>query len=87
MANHETETISVLTVECRYNYFFVLWRAIDFSMTLLENVRPLTAATFGDWLLPRTQINSHRLQAIAIGLKDGDCLTTAMVESKFPTNK
>ena len=48
-----------------------------------QNVRPLTAATFGDWLLPRTQINSHRLQAIAIGLKDGDCLTTAMVESKL----
>ena len=83
MANHETETISVLTVECRYNYFFVLWRAIDFSMTLLENVRPLTAATFGDWLSPRTQTHSHRLQAITIGLKDSDCLTTAMAESKL----
>ena len=55
MASHETETISVLIVECRYNYFF-LWRAIDFSMTLLENVRPLTAATFGDWLSPRAQV-------------------------------
>ena len=36
----ETETISVLTVECRYNYFF-LWRAIDFSMTLLEKCSSL----------------------------------------------
>ena len=59
------------------------WRAIDFSMTLLENVRPLTAATFGDWLSPRTQTHSHRLQAITIGLKDGDRLTTAMAESKL----
>ena len=62
---------------------FFLWRAIDFSMTLLENVRPLTAATFGDCLSSRTQTHSHRLQAITIGLKDGDCLTTAMAESKL----
>ena len=83
MTGHETETVSMLTVECRYNYFF-LWRAIDFFHNFVrQNVRPLTAATFGDWLSPRTQTHSHRFQTITIGLKDGDCLTTAMVESKL----
>ena len=82
MTSHETETVSVLTVECRYNYFF-LWRAINFFYNLVrQNVRPLTAATFDDWLSHRTQTHSHRFQTITIGLKDGDCLTTAMVESK-----
>ena len=80
---HESETVSMLTVECRYNYFF-LWRAIDFLHNCVrQNVRPLTVATFGDWLSPRTQTHSHRFQTITIWLKDGDCLTTAMVESKL----
>ena len=48
-----------------------------------KNVHPLTVATFGDWLPPRAQTHSHRFQTITIGLKDGDCLTTAMVESKL----
>ena len=83
MTGHETETVSMLTVECHYSYFF-LWRTIDFFHDFVrQNVRPLTAATFDDWLSPRTQTHSHRLQAIIIGLKDGDCLTTAMVESKL----
>ena len=83
MTGHETETVSMFTVECRYNYFF-LWRAIDFFHNFVrQNVRPLTAATFGDWLSPRTQTHSHRFQTIPIGLKDGDCLTTTMVESKL----
>ena len=83
MTGHETETVSTLTVECRYNYFF-LRRAIDFFHDFVrQNVRPLTTATFGDWLSPRTQIHSHRFQTITIGLKDGDCLTTAMVDSKL----
>ena len=82
MMGHETETVSMFTVECRYNYFF-LWRAIDFFHNFIrQNVRPLTAATFDDLLSPRTQTHSHRFQTITIGLKDGDCLTTAMVESK-----
>ena len=83
MTGHETETVSMLTVECCYNYFF-LWRVIDFFHDFVrQNVRPLTAATFGDWLAPRTQTHSHRFQTITIGLKDGDYLTTAMVESKL----
>ena len=76
-------TVSMLTVECRYNYFF-LWRAIDFFHDFVrQNVRPLTAATFGDWLSSRTQTHSHRFRTITIRLKDGDCLTTAMVGSKL----
>ena len=40
MTSHETETVSMLTVESRYNYFF-LWRAIDIFMTLLEKCSSL----------------------------------------------
>ena len=83
MTGHETETVSMFTVECRYNNFF-LCRIIDFFHNFVrQNVRPLTAATFDDWLSPRTQTHSHRFQTITIGLKDGDCLTTAVVESKL----
>ena len=81
MARHATETVRMFTVECRYNYFFL--RAILLLYTFVrQNVHPLTAATFGDWLSPRAQAHYHKSRTNTIGLNDNNCLITAMAESR-----
>ena len=48
-----------------------------------QNVHPLTATTFGDWLSPRVQVQYHKFRTVTIGLDDYNCLITAMVESRL----
>ena len=63
MASHGTETIGIFTVECRYNYFFFLRRAILLPCTFVrQSVHPLTAATFDDWLSPGVRAHCHKSQ-------------------------
>ena len=48
-----------------------------------QNVHPLTAATFGDWLSPRGQVQYHKFRTVTIGLDDNNRLIRAMVESRL----
>ena len=38
-----------------------------------QNVHPLTAATFGDWLSPPGQVQYHKFRTITIGLDVCNC--------------
>ena len=64
----------MFSVECRNNYFF-LWRTIEFLHNLVrQNVHPLTAATFGDWLSPRARAHYHKSQINTVRLNDSNFL-------------
>ena len=83
MTSYGTETVRMFTVECRYNYF-LLRKAIEFLHNFVrQNVHPLTAAMFGVWLSLRAQAHYHKSRTNTVGLNDGNCLITAMVESKL----
>ena len=79
MTGHGTET-----VYCRVPLqLFLLRRAIELLHVFArQNAHPLTAATFGDWLLPRAQAHYDKYRTNTIGLNDDNCLITAMVESR-----
>ena len=72
-------------VYCRVSLqLFLLRRAIELLHAFVsQNVHPLTAATFGNWLSPRVQAHYHKSRTNTIGLNDDNCLITAMVESRL----
>ena len=62
---------------------FPLRKAIEFLHNFVrQNVHPLIADTFGDWLSPRAQVHYHKSRTNTVGL-NGNCLITIMVESKL----
>ena len=63
---------------------FHLRKAIELLHAFIrEKVHPLTAATFGDWLSPRGQVQYHKFRTITNGLDGYNCWITAMVESRL----
>ena len=74
-------------VYCRVplqQFLFILRKAILLLHTFVrQNVHPLTAATFGDWLSPGAQARYHKSRINTIGLNADSCLITAMVESRL----
>ena len=83
MARHGTET--VWNVYCHVPLrLFHLRTAIELLHAFIrENVHPLTAAAFGDWLSPRGEVQYHKFRTITLGLDDYNCLIRAMVDSSL----
>ena len=71
-------------LECLLSRAATIISAIELLHAFIrQNVHPLTAATFGDWLSPRGQVQYHKFRTITIGLDGYNCLLTATVESRL----
>ena len=54
---------------------FLLRRAIELLHTFVrQNVHPLTATTFGDWLSPRARAHYHKSRISRVGANDNSFL-------------